>query len=258
MCLIVLGWKTRPDCPLLVIANRDEFHRRATASLAFWPDTPEVLAGRDLESGGTWMGVTRSGRFAALTNYRDPSVQRLDARSRGLLVSGFLTSAACAAEYGEAVRAEAHHYNGFNLLICDANTLFWIGHQGRGTAQAHELEPGIHALSNHLPGTPWPKLVRARDGFERALGTLPDWRESFRTGFAVLADERSVDDADLPDTGVGIEWERRLSSVFISGEDYGTRSGSILQITRDHIRFEERRHVPGGRYAGLTRFELGR
>jgi uncharacterized protein with NRDE domain len=138
MCLIALGWKTRPDCPLLVIANRDEFHRRATAPLAFWADAPDVLAGRDLESGGTWMGVTRSGRFAALTNYRDPSAQRSDARSRGLLVSGFLTSDACAADYGEAVRGEARHYNGFNLLLCDGNTLFWVGYQGRGDAQARD------------------------------------------------------------------------------------------------------------------------
>lgn len=258
MCLIALGWKTRPDCPLLVIANRDEFHRRATAPLAFWPDAPDVLAGRDLDSGGTWMGVTRSGRFAALTNYRDPSVQRRDARSRGLLVSGFLTSDACAADYGEAVRAEAHHYNGFNLLICDGNTLFWVGHQGRSDAQASELAPGIHVLSNHLPGTPWPKLVRARTGFEKALRTLPDWRRTFEAGFDVLADAHGADDADLPDTGVGIEWERRLSSVFISGEDYGTRSGSILQITDERIRFEERRHGSGGWYAGLTRFDLGR
>jgi uncharacterized protein with NRDE domain len=258
MCLIALGWKTSPDCPLLVIANRDEFHRRATAPLAFWTDAPDVLAGRDLDSGGTWMGVTRSGRFAALTNYRDPSVQRRDARSRGLLVSGFLTSDACAADYGEAVRAEAHHYNGFNLLIGDGNTLFWVGHQGRSDAQVSKLVPGIHALANHLPGTPWPKLVRARTGFEKALRTLPDWHRTFEAGFDVLADAHGADDADLPDTGVGIEWERRLSSVFISGEDYGTRSGSILQITDDRIRFEERRHAPGGWYAGLTRFDLGR
>jgi uncharacterized protein with NRDE domain len=258
MCLIALGWKTRPDCSLLVIANRDEFHRRATAPLAFWSDAPDVLAGRDLESGGTWMGVTRSGRFAALTNYRDPSAQRSEVRSRGMLVSGFLTSDACAADYGEAVRGDARHYNGFNLLICDGNTLFWVGYQGRGDAQARTLEPGIHALSNHLPGTPWPKLVRARRGFESALGALPDWRETFKAGFAVLADDCSADDADLPDTGVGIEWERRLSSVFISGEDYGTRSGSILQITGDHIRFEERRHAPGERHAGMTLFELKR
>jgi uncharacterized protein with NRDE domain len=256
MCLIALGWKTRPDCRLLVIANRDEFHRRATASLAFWADAPDVLAGRDLESRGTWMGVTRSGRFAALTNYRDPSMQRSDARSRGLLVSGFLTSDACAADYGEAVRAEADHYNGFNLLLCDGNTLFWIGHQGRGDAQARELEPGVHALSNHLPGTPWPKLVRASSGFRSALQALPDWRETFKAGFSALADERSADDADLPDTGVGIEWERRLSPVFIRGEDYGTRSRSILQVTDDRIRFEERRHGPGGTCAGMTRFEV--
>ncbi|MBP6096313.1 MAG: NRDE family protein [Methyloversatilis sp.] len=258
MCLIALGWKTRPDCPLLVIANRDEFHRRATEPLAFWADAPDVLAGRDLESGGTWMGVTRSGRFAALTNYRDPSTQRSDARSRGLLVSGFLTSDACAADYGEAVRAQAHHCNGFNLLLCDGNTLFWVGYRGRGDAQTRELEPGVHALSNHLPGTPWPKLVRARRGFENALGALPNWPQTFSTGFAVLADERRADDADLPDTGVGIEWERQLSSVFIGGEEYGTRSGSILQITGERIRFEERRHGPGGRYAGLTRFDLRR
>lgn len=261
MCLIALGWRMRPDMPLLVIANRDEFHRRPTAPLAFWPDAPTVLAGRDLQSGGTWMGVTRDGRFAALTNFRDPSAQRPDARSRGLLVSGFLTGQASGPDYADALRRDGGDYNGFNLLLCDGNSLLWIGHPGDGTVSLRTLEPGVHAVSNHLPGTPWPKLVRARDGLSRMLGTpeaeeAPAFDALTEPAFALLADDTPADDADLPDTGVGIEWERRLSPVFISGDEYGTRSGTLLQLTDRYLCVEERRYGRAGRYQGASRFSL--
>lgn len=263
MCLIALGWRVRPDMPLLVIANRDEFHRRPTAPLAFWPDAPDVLAGRDLQSGGTWMGVTRGGRFAALTNFRDPSAQRADARSRGLLVSGFLTGQASGPAYADALRRDGGDYNGFNLLLCDGASLLWIGHSGDGALDVRTLEPGLHAVSNHLPGTPWPKLVRAMDGLSRMLGSpdaaaAPGFDTLTDQAFAVLADATPADDADLPDTGVGIEWERRLSPVFIRGDEYGTRSGTILQLTDLHLRVEERRYGCGGRYQGASRFSLQR
>ncbi|MDP3874041.1 MAG: NRDE family protein [Methyloversatilis sp.] len=261
MCLIALGWRVRPDMPLLVIANRDEFHRRPTAPLAFWPDAPTVLAGRDLQSGGTWMGVTREGRFAALTNFRDPSAQRPDARSRGLLVSGFLTGHASGPDYADTLRRNGGDYNGFNLLLCDGSSLIWIGHPGDGKVDVHTLEPGLHAVSNHLPGTPWPKLLRALDGVARMLGKPEaDEAPAFDTltgpAFAVLADDTPADDADLPDTGVGIESERRLSPVFISGEEYGTRSGTLLQLTDSYLCVEERRYGRAGRYQGASRFSL--
>ncbi|OYW32600.1 MAG: hypothetical protein B7Z51_02950 [Methyloversatilis sp. 12-65-5] len=263
MCLIALGWRMRPDLPLLVIANRDEFHRRPTAPLAFWPDAPDVLAGRDLQSGGTWMGVTRDGRFAALTNFRDPSAQRANAGSRGLLVSGFLTGRAGALEYADTLRRRGGDYNGFNLLLSDGTSLVWIGHPGDGDVDVRTLEPGAHAVSNHLPGTPWPKLVRALDGLTRLLdpphASAPHAFDAITDeAFALLADDTPADDADLPDTGVGLEWERRLSPVFISGDEYGTRSGTVLRLTHRHLDIEERRYGSGGHYQGASRFCLPR
>lgn len=261
MCLIALGWRMRPDMPLLVIANRDELHRRPTAPLAFWPDAPTVLAGRDLQSGGTWMGVTRDGRFAALTNFRNPSAQRTDARSRGLLVSGFLTGPASAPDYADTLRRSGNDYNGFNLLLCDGSSLVWIGHPGNGEFDVRRLEPGLHAVSNHLPGTPWPKLVKALDGLARMSGkpeadAAPAFDALADPAFALLADDTPADDARLPDTGVGIEWERRLSPVFIRGDEYGTRSGTLLQLTDRRLFVEERRYGCDGRYQGASRFNL--
>lgn len=254
MCLIVLGWQALPGHPLVVVANRDEFHRRPTAPLGFWPDAPQVLAGRDLQSGGTWMGTTRRGRFAALTNYRDPSSQRADARSRGLLVSAFLRGDETARHYGATVQRHGRDYNGFNLLLCDGETLVWVGHQPGREARTEVLAPGIHALSNHLPGTPWPKLVRARAGFTAAVAALPAREALFR----VLADDTPADDADLPDTGIGLERERRLSPVFISGDDYGTRSSSVLCVSAERIVFEERRFAASGFFEGCTVTDFAR
>jgi uncharacterized protein with NRDE domain len=257
MCLIVLGWQCAPGCTLIAAANRDEFHHRATAPLGVWPDAPRVIAGRDLQSGGTWMGVSRAGRFAALTNFRDPSLHRADARSRGLLVSDFLAGQTSALEYGKAVQRDGHEYNGFNLLLCDGRSLVWVGHQGHDISQMRELEPGVHALSNHLPGTPWPKLLRARTGFDAALAALPDGDAASGAAFGILGDETPAADADLPDTGVGLDWERRLSPVFIRGDEYGTRSSAVVQITPVHIRFEERRYAASGHDIGHSRLDIG-
>lgn len=251
MCLIVLGWQPGPAPSLVVAANRDEFHRRPTAALAFWPDAPQVLAGRDLQSGGTWMGITRDGRFAALTNFRDPSRQRPDAPSRGQLLARFLTGTAGAAAQARTIAAEATDYNGFNLLLCDGNALFWVGHGAGEAVQCVELAPGVHAVSNHRPGTPWPKLQRARQGFDSARkhGEAGARREAL---FAMLSDRTQADDDDLPDTGVGLEWERRLSPVFIAGPDYGTRSSTVLEQAGGHVRVEERCFGPDGVPAGRT------
>ena len=257
MCLIVLGWKQQPDCPLIVAANRDEFHRRPTAALDFWPDAPQVLAGRDLQSGGSWMGVSRLGRFAALTNYRDPAAQRTDARSRGDLVAGFLTGRLGAEDYARQTCREAAAYNGFNLLLCDGETLVWVGHRHGDEAQWQVLDGGVHALSNHLPGTPWPKLLRARNGFARSIA-LSDAVARQEALFDTLRDDTPAAAADLPDTGVGLEWERRLSPVFIAGDDYGTRSSTVLTLCGDRIDVEECSYGPGGRADGRRRITIDR
>lgn len=248
MCLIVLDWHPDRDDTLVVAANRDEFHVRPTAPLGFWPGRPDVLAGRDLQSGGTWMGVTRGGRFAALTNFRDPSSSRPDARSRGLLVSAFLFDRADARHHAEAVRGQSHFHNGFNLLLCDGEHLVWVGHRNGHETQMSELAAGVHAFSNHLPGTPWPKLLRAQRGFAAGLDS-PACADAL---FSVLADRTPAADADLPDTGVGLDWERRLSPVFISGDDYGTRASAVLRMSSRRILFEERRFGPCGHATGRT------
>lgn len=253
MCLIVLDWQPGGSPSLRVAANRDEFHHRPTAPLQVWPDAPQVMAGRDLASGGTWLGVSTDGRFAALTNYRDPARQRPDARSRGALVADFLTGRMPAAEHAEACVREAAHYNGFNLLLCDGRDLIWVGYGGGHPPRSALLPPGVHALSNHLPGTPWPKLVRAREAFAHVLYTPEASLETQTEAlFELLLDPTPAADADLPDTGVSLEWERRLSPVFIAGEDYGTRSRTVLVLGPAALHIEERRHGADGSDAGRT------
>ena len=233
MCLIVLAWKVRDDLPLAVAANRDEWRERPTQPAHWWPDHPQLLAGRDLIAGGTWMGVTRAGRFAAVTNFRDPSDRRTTAVSRGGLVSGFLLGKDSPGGYLAAVSSRAREYNGFNLIVGDGETLWYYGSRA---GNAHEITPGVHALSNHLLDEPWPKVVRARAAMAASLveaNPVPRL-------FTALADTGVVADASLPSTGVGIEWERRLSAALITGADYGTRSSTVMTVdAHGEIGFEE-------------------
>jgi len=218
MCLILVGWQLHPDYPLVVAANRDEFHARPTAAAAFWDDAPSVLGGRDLEAGGTWLGATRDGRFAAVTNVREPGAAP-GKRSRGELTAAFLCGRQSAAAYAEAL--EPGDYAGFNLLLDDDETLVYASN--RDTAQ-RTLPPGIYGLSNHRLDTPWPKLLKARENFSRALAGLPD-ESAF---FALLADRSVEADEHLPNTGVPLAWERLLSAVFVHSADYGTRASTLL------------------------------
>ncbi|MEF8766457.1 MAG: NRDE family protein [Candidatus Accumulibacter phosphatis] len=227
MCLIVLAWQVHSDYPLVVAANRDEFFARPAAPAAFWPEAPQVLAGRDLEAGGTWLGVSRARRFAALTNYREGGKQDPDARSRGALVADFLIGKASPAAYLAEVAAAAADYNGFNLFVGDEQHLGYFSNRGDG--QPHWLEPGIYGLSNHLIDTPWPKLASAKATFAAALSGLP----APAPFFALLADQEIVPDAHLPETGVPLEWERILSAVFVRSENYGTRASTLLTRQRD-------------------------
>lgn len=240
MCLIILGWNAHATYRLVVAANRDEFYERPAEPIHPWTDAPELLAGRDLRGGGTWMGVTRSGRFAALTNYRDPKSVRPDAPSRGELVSGFLTSSAPPRDWLAVLAARADAYNGFNLLAGNDAELWYFGNRtGRG---AERLSAGIYGLSNRFLDTPWPKVERARAGFAAALS---ESRVDPEALFRVLADRRRPPDEKLPDTGVGLEYERMLSPPFIVSPDYGTRSSSVATIRRDGTgEFRERTFVP--------------
>lgn len=242
MCLILLAHDAHPRYRLVVAANRDEFYARPTAPAAWWPDAPDVLAGRDLRGGGTWLGVTRGGRFAAVTNFRETVPAAPDAPSRGHLVGGFLRGADAPGAYLDALAARAGEFAGFNLLVGEGADLRWLGNRG-GPGRA--LEPGVHGLSNALLDTPWPKVVRGTAGLAAALagGGEVDPEALFR----VLWDAEPAPDAHLPDTGVGPERERMLSSPFIRTLDYGTRASTVLLVGRDgRVRFVERTVAPGG------------
>ena len=223
MCLILIAYRARPDYELLVAANRDEFHDRPTAPLAFWDDAPEVLAGRDLKEGGTWLGITRAGRFAALTNYRDPRSVRPDAPSRGHLVSDYLRGGEPARGYLDRLMPRADAYNGFNLLLGDETGLYYYSNRAGGF---QALAPGVYGLSNHLLDTPWPKLERGRRALRRVLDHGSDPTPDAL--LHLLMDRTPAPDAELPDTGVPLEWERWLSPIFITAPNYGTRSSTVL------------------------------
>lgn len=225
MCLIVVGWRVHPDYPLVVAANRDEFHARPSAPLARWPDAPEIIGGRDLEAGGTWLGITKDGRFAAVTNVREPGMAKGE-RSRGALTRDFLIADTSAADY--AAQVDGRRYSGFNLLLGDGESLVYCSNRD---GQPRRLAPGIYGLSNHVLDSPWPKLLAARERFAAALPGLPD-ESAF---FELLADPAIVADENLPATGVPLEWERLLSAIFVNSENYGTRASTLVWQRADGV-----------------------
>ena len=252
MCLVLVVWKSHPQFPCVVAANRDEFHARPTAAADWWPDHPQILAGRDLEAHGTWLGLTRGGRFAALTNYRDPQQRRAAAPSRGALVTSLLESDASVTEGLAYLRDVGASYNGFNVIFSDGERL-GIYESVRGSGR--ELGPGIYGLSNHLLDTPWPKVQNAKSRLQAALSDLTDTAPLL----ALLRDDRPAPDAQLPQTGVSLEWERLLSSAFVRAPDYGTRCSTIIRIeSRGRAYFDEWSWNPIGSDTGRThlQFEL--
>jgi uncharacterized protein with NRDE domain len=245
----------------VVAANRDEFYARRTASADFWPAHPHVLAGRDLEAGGTWLGITREGRFAALTNYRDPASHKPNAPSRGGLVADFLIGTASIDTYLDTLSAA--DYNGFNLLLGDGQRLVAFSNI---SGQRHELAPGIYGLSNHLLDTPWPKVGAGKAALTAALAALPDETALFR----LLRDDTRPPDGALPATGVSLDWERLLSAAFICGPDYGTRCSTVVKVgaassgrfrpaglpAGGTVSFDEQTWLPGGVTSTRSRFRL--
>ncbi|WP_078411594.1 NRDE family protein [Priestia abyssalis] len=239
MCLILFAYQVHPDYPLIMAANRDEFYGRATAHAAFWGNGPHVLAGRDLEKGGTWMGVTRNGRFAAITNYRAPGQNRVNMKSRGFLVSDYLTGTEEPKVYLQAVQQEREAYNGFNLLVGDTKSLYYYSPI---LDEIQKVPPGIHGLSNAVLDTPWPKV---RKGAERLAQALTREMIDEATLLSVLSDSEEAPEEELPETGVGKEWEKLLSPLFIQSDTYGTRSSTVLTINRDRdVIFTEKFLLP--------------
>ena len=237
MCLIAFAWKVHADYPLIVAANRDEWHDRPAAPAAWWRDHPNVLAGRDLKAGGTWLGVTRNGRFAALTNFRDPSDRKTDAPSRGQLVSDYLIGTMSAREYLLDLREHAGKYQGFNLLAGDMNSLHYFSSR---IGEIIKVPPGVHALSNHTLNEPWPKVEKTRAALGAALQGKMPWKACQVAIYAMLSDTTPAPDEALPDTGVGLEWERVLSPAMIVGEKYGTRCSTVVGMwANSEIHFSE-------------------
>ncbi len=241
MCLLILAYQCRSDYPLIIAANRDEFLDRPARPLDFWPDCRDILAGRDLQGGGTWMGLHRSGRLAAITNFREPDRFRPQAPSRGHLVRDFIGGAASPADYLAALRRDRHRYNGFNLVVGGRDALYYYGNRGAAPAP---IAAGVHGLSNHLMDTPWPKVERAKAAMAAIVRREdPPGTEALMT---LLQDRHLPPDEALPATGVGLEWERLLSTAFIQSSAYGTRCSSVLMMASDgRTRFVERTFTPG-------------
>src|SRR5882757_3139464 len=233
MCLILVVWRRHSQYPCVIAANRDEFHSRVAEPAHWWQDRPQILAGRDLVAGGTWLGITRTGRFAALTNYRSPQHRRTDAPSRGSLVTGALESLGSTEGDLEGLQRVGSGYNGFNLIFSDGQRLgVYESVPGAGRV----LAPGIYGLSNHVLDTPWPKVERAKARLQALLDRTTDPVSVLE----LLRDDRPAPDEDLPGTGMSLEWERLLSSAFIRGEDYGTRCSTVIRIDpRGKVCFDE-------------------
>ncbi|MDX9698141.1 MAG: NRDE family protein [Rhodocyclaceae bacterium] len=225
MCLILIAWQQHPEYPLVIAANRDEFFQRPTLAAHWWSRPPGILAGRDLEAGGTWLGLTRSGRFAALTNYRDPSQHRPGAPSRGALVRDCLLGEQDTEGTLARIAAQSTRYAGFNLIFSDGQRL---GVHESTTGRIRLLAPGCYGLSNHLLDTPWPKLTLARERFGAALNGLPGTRDMLQ----LLTDDRPAPAHALPNTGVSADWEHWLSSVFVRAPGYGTRCSTLVTLSR--------------------------
>jgi uncharacterized protein with NRDE domain len=235
MCLIFLSLQAHPTYKLIVAANRDEFYNRKTQAAHFWEDHPRVLAGRDLEANGTWMGITPSGKISMLTNYRDTQNINPQAPSRGKLVSDFLIEDVSPTHYLHQIALHGKDYNGFNLIVGNPDELWYYSNYQEGVQQ---IANGLHGLSNHLLDSPWPKVLRGNEKFKTVLERPIISPEAL---FDVLYDEQIAPDDALPKTGLPLERERALSSMFIKTENYGSRCSTVVLVDRhDHVTFSER------------------
>ena len=238
MCLILIAHRADPRYPLVVAANRDEYFRRPTTPAAYWSDAPHVLGGRDLEKGGTWMGVATDGRWAAVTNFRDGTVPEPGSQSRGGLVAGYLSGSTRPRAYVASIEGSAHEYHGFNLLVGDAAGVHYLSNRDDGPLM---LAPGVYGLSNHLLDSSWPKVDRGKLALREALAGTAKPDQLIETMLAALADRSTADERELPSTGISQEREKRLSAAFIDAPGYGTRASTVLLMDHEgEVHFRER------------------
>jgi uncharacterized protein with NRDE domain len=235
MCLIFVALKKHRDYKLIVAANRDEFYNRKTAPADHWSDHPQIIGGRDLQAGGTWLGMNTNGKISMITNFRDPKNINAQAPSRGQLVSDYLLEPVSPKNYLTQIIPNAKNYNGFNLIVGTPDELLYFSNYSEGIIQMKE---GLFGLSNHLLETPWPKIKRGKEKLERLIQSPTLNADQL---FDVLYDDKVADDPSLPDTGIGLERERALSSMFIKTAGYGTRCSTVILVDHlNNVSFTER------------------
>lgn len=228
MCLVNFHIHEHPMYQLIVVANRDEFYKRPTAKAHFWEDYPNILAGRDLMQKGSWLGISKEGRFAALTNYRDPRLSEIGRVSRGDIVKEFLAGDISAAEYAQKLSKQRRDYAGFNVVVSDGTDFY---HYNNIYDEINKIPLGTHSISNHTLNTPWPKVVKGRERLAQLVESHQQYIE-LDALFNIVFDEERAPDYLLPKTGVTLEWERLLSSLFIKSPEYGTRSTTVILVDR--------------------------
>lgn len=242
MCLVNFHFQNHPKYKLIVVANRDEFYERPTKPAHYWEDEPNILAGRDLLQMGTWLGISKKGRFAAITNYRDPSLPETGRYSRGEIIRHFLTNGTEPDIFMEELIKERENYGGYNVILGDPNGLY---HYNNVLDESKDINAGTHSLSNHSLNTPWPKVVKGRARLNEYIQTNQE-EVSIDMLFNLVTDRSTADDEELPHTGVGVEMERLLSPMFIKIPNYGTRSSTVLLVDKeDRVTFVERTFKEG-------------
>ena len=243
MCLVLFAYHAHPTYKLIVAANRDEFYQRPTAAADYWEDEPHILAGRDLDKMGTWMGITKNGRFAALTNYRNPQENTKGKHSRGELVADFLKDNGHPEGFMQHAANKRALYPGYNLLAGTAEDLYYYANIGN---EIHRVQPGIHGLSNHILNTEWPKVKRGKEGLAKIINDPSGIKEAGNTEslvaqlFTLLQNTEPVSDELLPKTGIPHDLEKMLSTLFIKSEEYGTRSSTVLLMGDNETHYIER------------------
>lgn len=240
MCLIVFTNNCHENYKLIFAANRDEFYNRPTGQAGFWSDHTDLLAGKDLQAGGTWMGITKQGRFAAITNFRDLKTHKDDAPSRGNITLNFLINDIHPEDYYNELKTDLHIFNGFNLILGSIDELYYFSNKIDGIKK---IESGVHGISNALLNTPWQKVEKSKQHLKKLIDQqeIHPWEV-----LNILNDTTIAKDDELPDTGVGLELERLLSPVFIKTEKYGTRCSTVVMVDKENnVKFVEKSYFNG-------------